>query len=125
MQSSVSSGSGDDGGDSWSVATFESYVSDVHESNMEESHLSGSDALLDNHFGRRLGNSGAVLDGTTAKLDEQGNMYRLWQQTNENVSPPSVGHFLYAVAPAGNAVQIVGNFDDTPWGIEEWSSCIV
>ena len=124
-------GSDDDGGGGsgdnewWSVAAFEAYVGRVHAANMGASHLVGSDALLDNHFGRRLGNSGTTLDATTTRLDARGDAYRLWKQTNDNTELPSVGHFVYAAAPAGNAVQIVGNFNSTPRGIEEWSSCLV
>ena len=124
-------GSDDDGGGGsgdnewWSVAAFEAYVGRVHAANMGASHLVGSDALLDNHFGRRLGNSGTTLDATTTRLDARGDAYRLWKQTNDNTELPSVGHFVYAAAPAGNAVQIVGNFNSTPSGIEEWSSCLV
>ena len=76
------SGSGDN--EWWSVAAFEAYVGRVHAANMGASHLVGSDALLDNHFGRRLGNSGATLDGLTARLDAAGVPYRLWRQTNNN-----------------------------------------
>jgi hypothetical protein len=51
--------------------------------------------------------------------------YRVWKQTNNNTNPPSVGYFVYAAAPGGNAVQLVGGFDDVPAGVEEWSSCVV
>lgn len=115
----------DDNGSCWSVLRYEEYATALHFETMSSSHVNGSDALLDNHFGRRLGNSGQVLDGLTGALDDVGGLYRLWQQTNNNTSPPSVGYFTYVVAPGGNAIQVVGDFDALPSGIEEWSSCLV
>ena len=116
----------DDDGEAWSVARLEEYASALHSAEMSASHVRGSDALLDNHFGRRLGNSGASLDGLVARLNASAAPFRLWRQTNNNTSPPSVGYFVYAASPGGSAVQVVGKFDGAvPAGIEEWSSCLV
>ena len=79
----------DDDGEAWSVARLEAYASALHSAEMSASHVRGSDALLDNHFGRRLGNSGASLDGLVARLNASAAPFRLWRQTNNNTSPPS------------------------------------
>ena len=61
-----------------------------------------------------------------ARLNASAAPFRLWRQTNNNTSPPSVGYFVYAASPGGSAVQVVGKFDGAvPAGIEEWSSCLV
>ena len=114
-------------GGAWSVARLESYAGALHAAEMGASHTRGSDALLDNHFGRRLGRSGEALDGLVGRLNATASTpFRLWRQTNNNTRPPSVGYFVYAAAPGGNAVQVVGTFDGAaPAGIEEWSSCLV
>ena len=44
-------GSGAEGDGAWSVARLERYTAALHASAVGASHLNGSDALLDNHFG--------------------------------------------------------------------------
>uniref|UniRef100_A0A7S3NKB2 Uncharacterized protein n=1 Tax=Aureoumbra lagunensis TaxID=44058 RepID=A0A7S3NKB2_9STRA len=108
------------------VASYESYIDQVHAAyvgpNCENcDDVTGFDRLLDTHFGRRLlsggGEEARTIDSAYLAAKSLGSPLTIWKKND--------AYFLYAAAPNGAAVQLVGFFDNPPSGVRSYSTCLV